>query len=96
MVNEETDPAATIARLEERVATLERVVADRSRLLRQVTRVACDEDVMNISRLAAGQPPIPRAGFGLRGWRETTSTTMGDVDKTMAELWRAAALPVLD
>jgi len=96
MVSEETDPAATIARLEERVATLERVVADRSRLLRQVTRVVCDEDVMNISRLAAGQPPIPRAGFGLRGWRETTSTTMGDVDKTMAELWRAAALPALD
>jgi hypothetical protein len=96
MVSEETDPAATIARLEERVAALERVVADRSRLLRQVTRVVCDEDAINISRLAAGQPPIPRAGFGLRGWRETTSTAMGDVDRTMAELWRAAALPVLD
>jgi len=96
MVSEETDPAATIARLEERVATLERVVADRSRLLRQVTRVVCDEDVMNISRLAAGQPPIPRAGFGLRGWRETTSTTIGDVDKTMAELWRAAVPPSID
>jgi hypothetical protein len=52
--------------------------------------------LMNLSRLAAGQPPIPRAGFGLRGWRETTSPTTGDVDKTMAELWRAAAPPVLD
>ena len=96
MVSEELDAAAVIARLEERVATLERVVADRSRLLRQITRVVCDEDVMNLSRLAAGEPPIPRAGFGLRGWRETTSTTVGDVDKTMAELWRAAALPALD
>lgn len=96
MVSEGMDPAATIARLEARVATLERVVADRSRLLRQVTRVVCEEDLMNLSRLAAGQPPIPRAGFGLRGWRETTSPTMGDVDKTMAELWRAAAPPVLD
>jgi hypothetical protein len=96
MVNEGMDPAATIARLEARVAALERVVADRSRLLRQLTRVVCDEDVMNISRLAAGQPPIPRPGFGLRGWRETTAPKMGDVDKTMAELWRAAAPPVLD
>jgi hypothetical protein len=96
MVNEGMDAAATIARLETRVAALERLAADRSRLLRQLTRVVCEEDVMNISRLAAGQPPIPRAGFGLRGWRETTSPTMGDVDKTMAELWRAAAPPVLD
>jgi hypothetical protein len=96
MVNEGMDPAATIARLEARVSALERVVADRSRLLRQVTRVVCEEDLMNLSRLAAGQPPIPRAGFGLRGWRETTALTMGDVDTTMAELWRAAAPPVLD
>jgi hypothetical protein len=96
MVNEGMDPAATIARLEARVAALERLAADRSRLLRQATRVVCEEDLMNLSRLAAGQPPIPRAGFGLRGWRETTAPTMGDVDKTMAELWRAAAPPVLD
>ena len=90
------DAGVTIARLEARVAALERLAADRSRLLRQLTRVVCEEDLMNLSRLAAGQPPITRAGFGLRGWRETTSTTMGDVDKTMAELWRAAAPPVLD
>jgi hypothetical protein len=96
MVNEGKDAGATVARLEARVAALECMVAERSRLLRQLTRVVCEEDLMNLSRLAAGQPPLPRAGFGLRGWRETTSTTMGDVDKTMAELWRAAAPPVLD
>jgi len=96
MVKEGPDSAAAIARLEARVATLERALEDRSRLMRQVTRVVCEEDLMNLSRLADGQPPVPRAGFGLRGWRESTSPTMGDVDKTMEELWRCAAPPVLD
>ena len=93
---EEGDAEATIARLEARVAALERALEDRSRLLRQTTRVVCEEDLMNLSRLVAGQPPLPRAGFGLRGWRETTSTTEGDVERTMEELWRSAAPPTLD
>lgn len=96
MVNDGADPAETIARLEARVAALEHALEDRSRLLRQATRIVCEEDLMNLSRLVAGLPPIPRAGFGLRGWRETTTPTEGDVDKTMEELWRSAAPPVLD
>lgn len=96
MVKEGADAAAVIARLEARVAALERALEDRSRLLRQATRIVCEEDLLNLSRLVAGLPPIPRAGFGLRGWRETTTPTEGDVDKTMEELWRSAAPPALD
>jgi hypothetical protein len=96
MVMGESESAASVARLESRVAALERMLEDRSRLLRQLSRVICEEDLMNLSRLAVGRPPLPRSGFGLRGWRETTAVTTGDVDQTMAELWRAAAPPVLD
>jgi hypothetical protein len=96
MVNVGTNPAAIVEQLEARVAALEQVLADRSRLLRQLARVICEDDLMSLSRLTVGQPPLPRAGFGLRGWRETTSVSSGDVDKTMAELWRTAAPPALD
>ncbi len=96
MVNAGTNPAEVVERLEARVVALERLLADRSRLLRQLARVVCEDDLMSLSRLAVGQPPIPHAGFGLRGWRETTAFSSGDVEKTMAELWRAAAPPVLD
>jgi hypothetical protein len=96
MVNGGTNPAEMVEQLEARVAALEQLLADRSRLLRQLARVICEDDLMSLSRLTVGQPPIPRAGFGLRGWRETTTVSAGDVDKTMAELWRAAAPPALD
>jgi hypothetical protein len=96
MVNVGTNPAAIVEQLEARVAALEQVLADRSRLLRQLARVICEDDLMSLSRLTVGQPPLPRPGFGLRGWRETTSVSSGDVDKTMAELWRTAAPPALD
>jgi hypothetical protein len=91
-----TDAAGTISRLEARVESLERLLAERSRLLRQLALVLCDDDLLSLSRLAVGQPPTPRAGFGLRGSHETTELTYSDVDKTMAELWRAAASPALD
>ena len=96
MVNGGTNPVEMVEQLEARVAALEQLLADRSRLLRQLARVICEDDLMSLSRLTVGQPPIPRAGFGLRGWRETTTVSLGDVDKTMAELWRTAAPPALD
>lgn len=90
------DSASVIARLEARVEALEFALAARSRVLRQLARVICEEDLMNLSRLSIGRPPIPHAGFGLRGWRETTALSAGDVEKTMSELWRSAAPPALD
>ena len=85
-----------IERLQGRIAELEQLLEARSRHLRQLTRVVCDEDLTNFSRMSLGLPPVPRAGFGLRGWHETTAPTHGDVDKTMKEIWRALAPPVLE
>lgn len=87
------DPAETIARLEARVAALERRLAERSAALRAVARDACDEDLINLSRAAMGLPPMPRAGFGLRGWKETTTLAASEVESTMRELWRAVTPP---
>ena len=95
MVRSSENKQGAVARLEARVEALERTLAERSRLLRQLTQVICEDDLMNLSRLTAGQPPLPRAGFGLRGWRETTTLAAADVEKTMAELWRSAAPPAL-
>jgi hypothetical protein len=40
-----------------------------------------------------GLPPMPRAGFGLRGWKETTTLAASEVESTMRELWRAVTPP---
>jgi hypothetical protein len=88
-----TEPAHTIAYLQARVAVLERRLAERSEALRAVARDACDEDLINLSRTAMGLPPLPRAGFGLRGWKETTALAPSEVDATMRELWRSVTPP---
>jgi hypothetical protein len=53
MVSAQEQPAQTIARFQARVASLERLLADRSRLLRQLPRVVCDDDLMSFSRLTS-------------------------------------------
>ena len=92
MVNE----SWRIAYLEARVAYLEKRLSERSATLRIFTRQACDEDVINASRTALGLPPLPRAGFGLRGWKETTTLAPAEVEVTMRELWRSVTPPHLD
>ncbi len=91
MVNENW----TIAYLEARVAYLEKKLSERSATLRIFTRQACEEDVINASRTALGLPPLPRAGFGLRGWKETTTLAPAEVETTMRELWRSITPPDL-
>jgi|EndophyteCoNSPM_1038545.scaffolds.fasta_scaffold11070_2 hypothetical protein len=87
---EKADAAAyTIARLEARVAALESKLAERSAWIRAWARDARDEDLVKLCRAALGMPPIPRAGMGLRGWGETTELSAGEVEPTMAELWRS-------
>ena len=83
----------TIAYLEARVAYLEKILAERSAMLRTFARDACDEDLINFSRAAMGLPPLPRAGFGLRGWKETTALASAEVEFTMRELWRSVTPP---
>ena len=87
MVSE--DAPQTIARLEARVATLERKLAERSAWIRALARDARDEELIRLERAVLGLPPLPRAGFGLRGWAETTSLSAGDVESTLRELWRS-------
>lgn len=90
------DPHAEVLRLEARVAELERILGERSRVLRYLARELCEEDLLTFSRSACGLPPLARAGFGLRGWRETTVLSSGDVDRTMRELWRTLTPPGSD
>jgi hypothetical protein len=87
------NPDWTIAYLEARVAYLEKQLAETSAIYRMFVREACDEDVINASRAAMGLPPLPRAGFGLRGWKETTTLVPADVETTMNELWRSVTPP---
>lgn len=91
MVTQDVDPRTTIARLESKVAKLERLLAGRSRLLRQLASAICDDDLVNLSRLAAGRPPRRRVGNEFQDWRETISFSISDVETTMVELWRSAA-----
>ncbi len=87
------DPSLEIARLSARVERLERLLAARSRLLRDLTPELCPDDLVNLSRLSAGLPPLARAAFGLSDWRETTALSAGDVETTMEQLWRSLAPP---
>lgn len=79
----------TIARLEARVASLEKKLAERSAWIRAFARDAREEDLIRLTRAILGLPPLPRPGFGLRGWSETTALSSGDVEATMNELWRS-------
>lgn len=81
--------AYEIARLEARVIALETKLAERSAWIRAWARDARHEDLVKLCRAVLGLPPIPRAGLGLRGWGETTELTAGEVEPTMAELWRS-------
>jgi hypothetical protein len=80
---------STIARLEARVASLEKKLAERSAWIRAFARDAREEDLIRLTRAILGLPPLPRPGFGLRGWSETTALTSGDVEATLNELWRS-------
>jgi hypothetical protein len=80
---------STIARLEARVASLEKKLAERSAWIRAFARDAREEDLIRLTRAILGLPPLPRPGFGLRGWSETTGLTSGDVEATLNELWRS-------
>jgi hypothetical protein len=86
-----SDPAdlREIARLAARVAELERLLSERSREARALAREVCDEDLVVLSRIAAGHKPLasPRRSAGR--WVETTVLTTADVETTMKELWRS-------
>jgi hypothetical protein len=76
-----------IARLEARVSALEAALEVRSRELRLIQRHVCHRDLVLISRLRAGLPPLPRGAYEPAFWRETTELTPADVEETLRDLW---------
>jgi hypothetical protein len=91
----ETSPEQQlIARLEARVAALEAALEERSRELRRIQQHVCERDLILISRLRAGLPPLPRGAYEPAFWRETTQLTPADVEETLRDLWSSVAPPV--
>lgn len=82
---------ATIARLEARAAVLEAALEERSRELLRIQEHVCPRDLVLISRLSAGLPPLPRGAYDPSLWRETTELTPADVEETLTDLWTSLA-----
>ena len=80
-----------VAYLEARVAALEAALERRSRIQRMIQREMCDEDLLIISRIEAGLPPLPRQAYDVELWPETADLTAADVEQTMGDLWRSLA-----
>lgn len=87
------DPAEgrLIARLQARVAELEALLERRSRELRQIQKHACHRDLLVISRISAGLPPLPFGAFDPDFWQETTNLTAAEVEPTLEALWSSLA-----
>ena len=78
-----------IAFLEARVAALEAALRRRSRIQRLIQREVCAHDLLVISRIEAGLPPLPRQAYELGLWHETTELTEADVEESLRDLWRS-------
>ncbi|MFP5285174.1 MAG: hypothetical protein ACLGI9_05500, partial [Thermoanaerobaculia bacterium] len=72
--------ARLIARLQARVAALEALLERRSRELRQIQKQVCHRDLLVISRISAGLPPLPFGAFDPDFWQETTNLTAAEVE----------------
>jgi hypothetical protein len=91
MVMPESEEQRTIARLEARVEALEAALERRSRELRLIQRHVCKRDLIQISRLLAGLPPLPFGAYEPEFWHETTALTAAEVEETLTDLWRSLA-----
>jgi hypothetical protein len=85
------DAADTIARLEAQVAALEAALERRSRELCAIQRAVCTRDLLNISRLQAGLPPLGRRAYDVRHWRETVEVAPAEVEEVLDDLWASVA-----
>jgi hypothetical protein len=81
------DPRQSIARLEARVAALEKAIERRSRELLDIQRHVCRRDVVVISRIRAGLPPLPYGAYEPAFWHETADLRPADVEETLEDLW---------
>ncbi len=85
------ESALRIARLEARVVALEEALVRRSNELRELQRILPSRELLNLSRLAGGLPPVPRGRYDLEVWRETTALTHANVQETLLDLWQSVA-----
>lgn len=85
------EAALRIARLEARVAALEGALVRRSAELRELQRHLSSRELLNLSRLAGGLPPVPRGRYDLEVWSETTALTTANVEETLLDLWQSLA-----
>ena len=85
------EAALRIAQLEARVAALEAALVRRSKELRELQRHLPSRELLNLSRLAGGLPPVPRGRYDLDIWRETTALSTANVEETLLDLWQSLA-----
>jgi hypothetical protein len=76
-----------VEQLQARVAALEETLERRSRELRLIQQSVCARDLVSISRILAGLPPLSRSTYEPGLWRETTELTEADVEETLEDLW---------
>lgn len=83
-----------IAELEAQVEALEQALQQRSRELRAIQSLVCPHDLLLISRVAAGLPPLPRHFANEPDlWRETTQLTPADVEDVLNDVWGSLTAP---
>jgi hypothetical protein len=82
-----------VARLEARVAALEAALEERSHKLRLIQRYVCHRDLLLITRLLSGLPPLPRGAYEPAFWYETTELVPSDVEETLRDLWISVVPP---
>ncbi len=91
------EAALRIARLEARVEALEAALLRRSDELRALQRLLPGRELLNLSRLKGGLPPLASGSYDLDVWRETTQLTTANVEDTLRDLWQsltpATAIP---
>ena len=80
-----------IARLEARVATLEELLIQRSRELRELQRQLCAGDLARLVRIVHGLPASVDTAFDVELWHETTDLTSAEVEDTLRDLWASLA-----
>ena len=76
-----------VEQLQARVAALEEALERRSRELRLLQQSLCARDLISLSRILAGLPPLSRGAYEPGFWRETAELTEADVEETLEDLW---------
>ncbi len=81
---------ATIARLTARVERLEHILRRRSADLCHLIAELCPADAVKASEILGGAPPgeaATAAYYALNWFRETTQTSLRDIEPVLAMLW---------